>query len=110
PLLVEFLWRQVVPPSFEANSYRVRRAACVRLASLGAVAWERLGPEWMELAKGARERDLSARMRRVLPDWREAGPAVASLAWTLPSLALRLAGEERTAALAVLQQLRAIAA
>jgi hypothetical protein len=109
PPLVDFLWRQVVPPAFHENPYRIRRAICERLASLAGVAWGRLGPTWVELAMFARDRDLSAPMRRVLPDWEECGLAVASLCWVLPSLVVELEGTQHREAVALVHRLREIA-
>jgi hypothetical protein len=109
PLLIDFLWREVVPPAFHENAYRVRRALCERLASLGNVAWARLGATWIEVAEAARDRDLSTPMRRARPDWEEFGLAVASLCWVLPSLVLELEAQERREAVVLLRRLRDIA-
>src|SRR5574342_660725 len=46
PAIVRFFWRQVVPPLFGVNSYRLRRAICARLASMGSVTWHELEGPW----------------------------------------------------------------
>jgi hypothetical protein len=110
PLLVDFLWEQVIPPAFNDNAFRVRRAACARLSALGPVAWDQLGREWRTLAKDALGRSLSASTHAERGgDWDECGWAVESLAWLVPSLLIELEGERRKQALDLLADLRAVA-
>ena len=110
PFLVDFLWEQVIPPAFHLNSFRVRRAVCARLASLGPVAWQRLGREWRELAADAHSRNLSTNARAgAAGDWDRFALPVASLCWLLPSLVLELEDGRRDEALALLTDLREVA-
>jgi hypothetical protein len=99
----------VVPPAFHENSYRVRRAACEKLASLGPLAWYRLEGTWKQLLDEARHRDLSAGMRSKLPDWEHCGLPLASLCWVLPSLVIELDADARPNATEMLHDLRTIA-
>ncbi|MDQ3957743.1 MAG: hypothetical protein M3273_05410 [Actinomycetota bacterium] len=90
--LVDFLWRRVVPPGFDENSFRVRRVVCDRLGHTGAGTWARLGGQWRALVAAAGAGDLSSRGRQQ-EHWRDHGYAVASLGWTLPGV-LHTVGEE----------------
>ncbi|MCA1845040.1 MAG: hypothetical protein LC792_17965, partial [Actinobacteria bacterium] len=92
PVLMDFLWSQVVPPGFDRNSFRVRKVVCGRLAGLGSPAFKRLCRRWADLLEDGRGRDLSSRARKD-PDWRRCGSALASLGWVLPGLIT--ASEER---------------
>ena len=69
PAIAEFFWEQVVPPSFEVNSFRLRRAICGRLAGMGTVAWQQLAGRWIDLVAAAGRSDLTARARLTRPDW-----------------------------------------
>jgi hypothetical protein len=89
--LAMFLWEQVVPPQFHANSFRVRRAIALSLAQMGPTAWEALAPRWAALVEVARDSDLSP-MSRITPLWQEVGVPLASLSWTLPTLVTNLSG------------------
>lgn len=100
-----FLWEQLVPPRFEHNTYRLRRAASARLAAMGGVAWGELAPLWNDLVNAADHADLSARARLTKSDWMSWGLPVASLAWVLPSLTDRLADADRADALRMLNEL-----
>ena len=110
PLLLDFLWAQVVAPAFRFNSFRVRRAVCARLAALGPVAWGHLRGTWLALTADALGRDLSA-LAREEPDsdWERFGLAVASLCWVVPSLVVELDGDDRAHGLELLRGLRAVA-
>jgi hypothetical protein len=105
PGIACFLWEQLVPPRFAANSYRLRRAVSVRLAAMGHLAWTELAPLWRELVRAARDADLSAAARLTKGDWISCGVPLASLAWVLPSLADRLDGAERAEAVRMLGEL-----
>lgn len=106
--LTDLLWQEVVPPAFQKNSYRVRRRACMKLASLGELAWGRLEWTWKELVDEAKYRDLSPAMRS-MADWQDYGLPLASLCWVLPSLAIELDGDERRKATDLLHDVRGIA-
>jgi len=92
PAFASFLWKQVTPPNFEANSFRVRRAIAVRLGRMGPVAWGVLGPVWVSTVKDAAGADLSP-LSRLTPTWDRLGIPLASLGWTLPTLVLHLDGK-----------------
>jgi hypothetical protein len=105
PSLIDFLWRRVVPPDFENNSFRVRRAVCSRVGRLGSSAWSRLGPEWRKLIDDASVGDLSSWSRRG-KHWQSYGWSIASLAWTLPSVLQTVAAHDEHDVFAVLAALR----
>jgi hypothetical protein len=105
PLLMDFLWRRVVPPGFGENSFRVRRAICSRLGSLGSSAWQRLGPDWRKLVEAASAGDLSSRARQS-EHWRNYGYGVASLGWTLPGVLRTVEAKDEEDAFALLPALR----
>jgi hypothetical protein len=109
PAVAAFLWEQVAP-EFGANSFRLRRTMCARLAAMGATAWGELADPWRDLVDAARTADLSSQARPLEPDWGRWGLPVASLAWTLPSLTDRLSGDARSEALDLLRALRGIVA
>jgi hypothetical protein len=106
--LARFLWDQIVPPCFDLNSYRLRRAISAKLAGMGAIAWAELEGLWQELVKAAERADLSARARLTGSDWTRYGLPVASLAWVLPSLVDQLDGAARTQPLRLLHELGTI--
>ena len=110
PLLVDFLWDQVIPPAFQRNPFRVRRAICARLAELGGDAWDRLGTKWQDLLKDTWAHDVSTAARATdSADWQRYGLPTASLCWVLPSLVLELDGDRLAAATELLNGLRALA-
>jgi hypothetical protein len=108
PAIAQFFWEQVVPPQFEANSYRLRRVICVRLASMGTVAWHQMAGSWADLVAAAAQSDLTARSRLTKPDWLRYGLPLASLAWLLPSLSEHLAGRDREVSMRLLQDIREV--
>lgn len=89
PAFASFLWEQVTPPCFEANSFRVRRVIAVRLGRMGSVAWTELGPTWKKILEDAAVADLSP-LSRLTPAWERVGKPLASLGWILPTLVLHL--------------------
>jgi hypothetical protein len=103
PRIARFLWDQIVPPCFDLNSYRLRRAVSAKLATMGAVAWAELERVWQELAEAAGDADLSPRARLTRTDWTRCGLPLASLAWVVPSLVDQLDGAARAQALRLLQ-------
>lgn len=105
PLLVDFLWRQVVPPAFSENTFRVRRAICARLGASGAQAWERLGQQWCDLIDAAITGDLSS-WGRTAEHWRTYGFSLASLGWTLPGALRGISEQDEETGFAVLATLR----
>ncbi|GAA1760284.1 hypothetical protein GCM10009681_34370 [Luedemannella helvata] len=106
--LVRYLWRQVVPPRFHVNSYRLRRAICARLARMGAVAWRQLADPWRELVAGGDGADLSALARLTRTDWVRVALPLASASWILPSLADRLSGDEQRECVALIGRVRTL--
>jgi hypothetical protein len=106
PALARFLWEQVVPPQFQANSFRVRRAICARLAATGTIAWHELLSTWADLAAMGRTVDLSAQSRLTKTDWDRYGLPLASACWVLPALAEQLTGREREDAVRLLRDFR----
>jgi hypothetical protein len=106
PTVARFYWEQLVPPRFEANSFRLRRIISQRLPAMGSVAWQELCPEWTELVSAAAGADLSAAARLTGPDWVRIGLPLASLSWVLPSLVERLADGDRDEALGLLRGIR----
>ena len=100
-VLASFLWEQVVPPQFQANSFRVRRAIAVSLAQMGETAWVALAQRWENLVDVARKTDLSP-MSRLTPRWRQVGIPLASMSWTLPALVTNLSGPEGEEGLSLL--------
>ncbi|MFC7480345.1 hypothetical protein ACFQX7_10285 [Luedemannella flava] len=108
PALVRYFWGQVVPPRFQVNSYRLRRAVCARLAGMGPVAWRQLADPWRALVTGADGADLSAVARLTKTDWVRVGLPLASAGWILPSLADHLTGADQRACLALIERVREI--
>ena len=105
PGMARFLWEQLVPPRFEVNTYRLRRAVSARLAMMGDVAWQELAPLWNGLVRAADRADLSPQARLTKDDWTSCGLPVASLAWVLPSLIDRLPGAQQAKAMRMLHDL-----
>jgi hypothetical protein len=105
PRLIDFLWRRVVPPGFGENSFRVRRAICSRLGSLGSSAWKRLGRDWCKLVDSATAGDLSSWTRQT-DHWRNYGYGIASLGWTLPGVLRAVAAKDKDDVFTLLAGLR----
>jgi hypothetical protein len=105
PVLIGFLWAQVDFPRFDENTFRIRRAICTRLGSLGDPAWQRLNPRWLHLTRSADGEDLSTSARNT-PRWRQYENPLASLGWVLPGL-LATMTEDTDAAYRLLDELRA---
>jgi hypothetical protein len=106
PALIDFLWRQVDYPRFDENSFRIRRAICTRLGSLGDPAWRELNQRWGELIHSADRGDLSTSSRNTL-GWKRSENPLASLGWVLPGLLMTIK-EDREAAYQLLGDLRAV--
>jgi hypothetical protein len=108
PAIADFFWEQVIPPLFEMNSFRLRRAICARLSGMGPVAWQQLASRWTDLVVAAAQADLTARARLTKADWWRFGLPLASAAWVLPSLTDRVADGARDDALRLLQNMRRV--
>jgi hypothetical protein len=106
PALIDFLWRQVDYPRFDENSFRIRRAICTRLGSLGDPVWRQLNQRWQELIHSADRADLSTSSRNTL-EWKRSENPLASLGWVLPGLLMTIK-EDREAAYQLLEELRAV--
>jgi hypothetical protein len=106
PMLIDFLWRQVVYPHFDANRFRVRRAICTRLGQLGNSAWGGLNAEWQQHLSSVDGEALTVSSRNTLR-WKKAEYPLASLGWVLPGLLLTI-DEQTDAAYGLLRQLRAV--
>jgi hypothetical protein len=106
PALIDFLWRQVDYPRFDENSFRIRRAICTRLGSLGDPAWRQLNQRWHELIHSVDREDLSTSSRNTL-EWKRSENPLASLGWVLPGLLMTIK-EDRETAYQLLEELRAL--
>jgi hypothetical protein len=106
PALIDFLWRQVDYPRFDENSFRIRRAICTRLGSLGDPAWRQLSQRWREMINLPDKAGLSASSRNTL-EWKRSENPLASLGWVLPGLLITI-NEDREAAYQLLEDLRAV--
>ena len=88
PLLLDFLWLQVVPPAFEVNAFRVRRESRAS-ASPVRVAWRTSAPSGASCDRGERPRP-SARALATAPD-----DGIASACrWPPSAAAASLLGEQ----------------